>query len=82
MNKREAIDQLNRLLLVVEGLPEGTSILAATTDHSGMHIQVGYGAEVNFTARRRISLTSVEWSTTISGVTVLEVCTSPVQEGM
>jgi hypothetical protein len=82
MNKRETIARLNRLLLVVEGLPEGTSVLGVSTDCSGTRIQVGEGAEVNFTARKRISLKSVEWSTTISGVTVLEVCASPVQEGM
>ena len=82
MTKREALDKLNRLLLVVEGLPENTSVLAATTDHSGMRIQVGYGAEVQFTDRKRISLTSVERSTVIAGVTVLEVFSEPVQEGM
>jgi hypothetical protein len=82
MNKRETIDKLNRLLLVVEGLPRGTSILGVSTDYSGTPIQVGHGAEVNFTDRRRISLTSVERSTTIAGVTVLEVFTEPVQEGM
>jgi hypothetical protein len=81
MTKREALDKLNRLLLVVEGLPENTSVLAATTDYGGTRIQVGHGAEVQFTARKRISLTSVERSTVIAGVTVLEVFTEPVQEG-
>ena len=82
MNKRETLDRINRLLLVIEGLPADAEVISVRvmSDESTVHLREGSG--VMFRLRRRVNCQCVENSTTVAGVEVLEWVDSPVPEGV
>jgi hypothetical protein len=86
MNKRETLDRLNRLLLVVEGLPDlvdVVSIQVAGYQHkNGTTVHVLTTDQIQFTRRERFSLKDIRESVEIAGVEVFQLIDAPVPEGM
>ena len=82
MNKRETIDRLNRLLLVVEGLPDDAVAISVRLDWSGSAVHLRKGSGVAFDTRRQVSLEHIESSVMVSGVKLFERIDSPVPENV
>jgi hypothetical protein len=82
MDKREAIDRLNRLLLVAEGLPENTSVISVRLDDIGSAVHLREGSGVAFDTRRQVSLEHIESSVMVSGVKLFERIDAPLPENV
>jgi hypothetical protein len=82
MNKREAIDRLNRLLLVVEGLPENTPVISVRLDNIGSAVHLREGPGVAFDTYRQVSLELIESSVIVSGVKLFELADAPLPENV
>ena len=83
MRRQNVIDALNRLLLVVEGLPDSTTIVSVevyTTKPLGtVHVMSMPPTEVAPT-RTRVGVDCVRLTTAISGVEVYSLVNEPVPE--
>ena len=86
MNKRETLDKLNRLLLVVEGLPDLVDVVSVQVAgyqyKNGTTVHVLATDQIQFTKRHRYSLKDIRESVNIAGVEVFQLIDAPVPEGM
>jgi len=84
VRKTDAIEALNHLLLVVDGLPDDTVIVAVDVYGArplgSVHV---FAMPLNVTdpERKRVSMESVRLVTHINGVEVYSLVNEPVLEG-
>jgi hypothetical protein len=82
MNKRDAVDKTNRLLLVLEGLPDVEVIGISLETWGQISVQLFAATRLQFTTRQPIKGGKIRESVEIAGVEVFQLIDAPVPEGM